>query len=134
MDVLDPSFNPELDFPDEWQELLNLPVAQGLEVRDVPRLHFLNDCQMLLVTEVPNRQTMEPPRDENGAYDRNEKGEITYLGAIWVPPSLRRQILDATHLATPYWHPGCPKMKKIINKGTTGKGSMMTSKNTWEGV
>ena len=117
MDILDPTFNPELDFPDEWQELLNLPIEDGLEARDVPRLHFLNDCQMPTVAEVLHRQTIEPPKEEDRAYVRNEKGEITYLEAIWVPPSLRRQMLDATHLAMPYWHPGCPKIRKIINKG-----------------
>lgn len=44
------------------------------------------------------------------------EGRILYLTGIWVPPSLREQILDATHLSMPHWHPGERRMIKIIRR------------------
>ena len=69
----------------------------------------------LSIEEIIKCQQTEPPDRFIRGYGKDGK-KITYLGRIWVPPSLRNQILDSAHLLSPYFHPGLRQMIQKITK------------------
>ena len=122
LDVSDPSYNSELDFPTEWTVILKEP-PEKQQHKDIHPLHYIQDYDFPTMEELKLAQQQDPPEHTKG-YFRDAQGWIGYLKGYWVPPSLRRQILDAVHLNATLLHPGERKMKQLIRRMYDWKGQV----------
>jgi hypothetical protein len=61
--------------------------------------------------ELLQAQQEQPPNLSEKGYFTDAKGRIGYLQGFWVPPTMRRRVLDSVHLSTPYLHPGAARMR-----------------------
>ena len=120
LDVADPSYHSELDFPTQWRSILKKP-PEDTDIEEVPRLHFVQDYDFPTMEELKIAQAKEPPGWTRG-YFTDKNGYIGYMKGFWVPPSLRRQVLDAVHLNSCYLHPGQQKMKALLRRMYDWKG------------
>lgn len=75
---------------------------------------LLEGLKLPPIKEIIEKQLVEPPLSWGRGFAR-VNGRITYLGRIWVPPSLRNALLDAMHLGR-LGHFGVRKMVAMITR------------------
>ena len=67
------------------------------------------------LNEIKDAQKKEAPKHLTRGF-RYQGGHLFYLTGLWIPPSLRQQLLDYTHLAMPHWHPGTRRMIQLLRR------------------
>ena len=78
-----------------------------------PTAWFREEPEAVSFSQLLQGQQQEPPPAIVRGMTRHECGTITYLGGLWVPPSLRAGLLDTLHLSAHSWHPGTRKMAAL---------------------
>lgn len=78
--------------------------------------------QFPTLEEIQKRQKIERTLSDYGAAWSLKNGYIYYNQKIWIPPSMRHQVLDATHVNPTYYHSSTKQMRTIIQRYYNWKG------------
>lgn len=89
---------------------------EGPPMQPLPRQHpLLPPVSHPTIEAILKAQQQEAPKHLVRGF-RYQGEYLFYLTGLWVPPSLRHQLLDYTHLAMPHWHPGTRRMTQLLRR------------------